>query len=152
MILRPVTALLASSLLALACGGPSKADTFFLESVKKDLAEIKDKLTKGEDASLTCVAGKTYGEKLKGAPIAEAEPLVKELNDLCGLDVPLAKLEGAAKAAEEARKAKPDEAMLSECFSADQKMALKDLEESKQLENEKVKAASARFDAACPKK
>jgi hypothetical protein len=152
MLLRPFAALFAASLVSTACGGPSKADQFFLESVQKDLTAIKDALKKGEDASLTCVAGKTYGEKLKTAPIAEAEALVKELSALCDLDVPLAKLEKAVGEAEAARKAKPDEGVLSECFSADQKIALEALGKANHLEHEKVKAAVARWDAACPKK
>ena len=152
MSLRTLATLLTSSLVAVACGGPSKADQFFLESVQKDLGEIKAALKSGDDASLKCVAGKTYGEKLKNAPIAEAEGLVKELTALCDLDVPLAKLEKAVTEAETARKAKPDEAVLSECFNAHQKMALEALGKSNQLEHEKVKAAVARWDAACPKK
>jgi hypothetical protein len=50
--------------------------------------------------------------------------------------------------AEAARKAKPDEAMLSECYSANYEYARKEMVDAKTVDL--AKDLIARFDAACP--
>jgi hypothetical protein len=133
-------------------GKLDEAEQFFLKSVKKDLEDIKSKLAKGEDAKYDCVAGESYGKEIQGKNNAEAETTVKEILKLCKYDVPLKALEGAVTKAEEARKAKPDEAVLSECFSADYSMSSEDLTKNNFAADEKVKALTARWDVACPPK
>jgi hypothetical protein len=136
-------------------GGGEKmddAEQFFLKSVQEDLAAVKDALAKGEDPGFKCVAAASYGEKLKGKKNPAAEAVVKELTQVCGFDAPLAKLEGATKKAEEARKAKPDENPLSECYSAEQSTALEELKKAGHENDDKVKALVARWAAACPAK
>jgi len=59
-------------------------------------------------------------------------------------------LEAAVTQAEVARKAKPNEAVLSECFNADFEMSTKDLTKNNFAADEKVTALTARWKAACP--
>jgi hypothetical protein len=69
---------------------------------------------------------------------------------LCTHDLQIAMIKRAVEAAEVARKAKPDEQMLSECFNADYTVALEDLEKAGKMDDA-AKALVARFTAACPK-
>jgi hypothetical protein len=133
-------------------GTPDGADKFFLESVQKSLDEVKQALAKGEDPKYKCAGAGAYAEELTKKKIKAAEATVKELTKLCSYDVPLAALEGATKKAEEARKAKPDEQVLSDCFSADHDLSVEDLKKGGFEGDEKVKAVVARWDAACPPK
>ena len=147
----------ALSLMAIVACGKGKKDVdeaskFFLESVTKDLAAVKQALAKGEDPKYKCAGAGAYAEELTKRKVAEAEPVVKELTKLCGYDVPLAALEGATKKAEEARKAKPDADPLSECYSAPHDMAVEDLKKGGYEGDDKVKALATRWDAACPPK
>jgi hypothetical protein len=69
---------------------------------------------------------------------------------LCTHDLQIAMMKRAVEQAETARKAKPDEQMLSECFNADYTVGLEDLEKAGKIDDA-AKALTARFAAACPK-
>ena len=151
---------LGLGLLAAACGkggdskgggGMDEADQFMLKGIKEDTQAVKDALAKGEDPKYTCAGTGTYAEKLKDKKNADVEAAVKTFTQLCSYDVPMAALEKAVKAAEEARKAKPTEEVLSECYSADQSTATEELQKGFATD-EKFKALTARWDAACPAK
>jgi hypothetical protein len=128
------------------------ADKFFLESVQKDLAAVKDALAKGGDPQFKCAGAAVYAEDLTKHKVAGAEAVVKELTKLCGYDAPLAALEAATKKAETARAAKPNDNPLSECFSAGHDTAVADLTKAGFANDDKVKAIGVRWSAACPAK
>jgi hypothetical protein len=149
--------MIAVTLLAtvVACGKGDKldeADKFFLKSIQDELAEVKAAVAKGEYPAIKCAAASAYGDELKKKTNAEAEAAVKELTQACGFDAPLAALEKATKAAENARKAKPTDNPLSECYNAEQSMALDELKKAGHDNDDKVKAVVTRWNAACPPK
>jgi hypothetical protein len=133
-------------------GDLDEADKFFLKSVQDDLAAVKAAVAKGESPGFKCAGASSYADKLKTKKNAEAEAAVKELTQVCGFDAPLAALEKATKAAEDARKAKPTDNPLSECYSADQSTSLDELKKAGHEGDDKVKALVARWNAACPPK
>ncbi len=63
--------------------------------------------------------------------------------------MPIRQADEAIKLAEEVRKSKPDAKLVSECMSADYNLAMKRLGEHF-ADDEKVKALTARYEAACP--
>lgn len=137
-------------LLTIAGCGSAKAeedDKFLVEQVTKELSEIKTKLAAGEDPKYSCIAAEAYAENITQKPA-----LTTELAKVCGFDVPLAALEGAVEKAEAARKAKPDEDPLFECYSAERSLALEELGKRHLDGDRRVKDLATRWDAACPPK
>ena len=79
---------------------------------------------------------------------ARYQALAAELTQLCTADVPLAIVRVGVEKAEAARKAKPDDKALSECFSADVASGTDELETAGKLDL--AKDLLARFKAVCP--
>jgi hypothetical protein len=72
-----------------------------------------------------------------------------ELEQLCTYDLQIAIMKTAVEAAEAARKAKPAEKVLSECYSAELKVANDELVKYRKIDD-KAKALVARMAVACP--
>jgi hypothetical protein len=122
---------------------------FAMESATENLEEVKKLVASGEtDLDIKCASVTGYTDQLKD--VAAAKDLVAEADKICGYEVPLKAAEAEVTKTEEARKAKPDEKVLSECFNANYDMAMKALKE-KHADDPKLKALEDRFAAACPK-
>jgi hypothetical protein len=135
---------------AAACGDKKEKDPaadFVAESTAKDVAELKAAIASPDpgSAKFNC-AHMANIETLESA--AEHKALAAELRTLCTKDLHVAMIKVAVEKAEAARKAKPDEEMLSECFSVDYELAKDELTEHKTLDA--AKDLVARFQAACP--
>jgi hypothetical protein len=131
--------------------GLDEAGVYFLKTVQGDIAEVRDRLAKGEDPKFLCAGAGAYASKLEGKPNAEAQAAVAELEKICTRDVPLAALEKSVAKAEAARKAAPDANPLSECHDASRNMAVQELARSSPTD-EQFRALTARWDAVCPPK
>ena len=74
--------------------------------------------------------------------------LADELRQLCTKDLYLAMMKVEVEKAEAARKAKPDEPLLSECYNANFELAKGEMADAKTIDL--AKDLIARFEAACP--
>jgi len=135
---------------AIACGGgiPS-AEQFPHEQAAEGIVEITDALAAGEDPKYKCISAETHASKLT---TEEGKQIAAELDKLCGFDTPLASVTAATDKAETARKADPDKAVLSECYSADFKTGMEKLAERGHGSKPEVTALQGRWDKACPPK
>lgn len=126
---------------------------FVLEGLKKDVVEVKDKVSKGEVSSMDCVGISLAVDDERLVKGGETRPdvaeLIKEGAKLCKEDIPLMVLEKETKKAEDAR-AKDAKGVLSECFSANFSLALEEANKTPAAAD-KAKSIEARFLAACPK-
>lgn len=148
--------ILLAAVLLVACG-KSKQDQaetakndFIVKSVSGDLEKVHAALKAGkpDDGQFKCAGALAGMPDLKAS--GDHAELVKDLDDTCNHDIHLAFLKQAAEKAEAARKAKPDEKVLSECYSAEHDMAIDSLKKAKR-EDDAAKELEARFAAACPK-
>jgi hypothetical protein len=121
---------------------------FIAESTQKDLPLVKAGIAAGKpgDVIFDC-SGLAGIENLR--KVERYQDLAKDLDQTCNHDLPLARVKVATEKAEAARKAKPDEKILSECYSAEYRGGLDDLRKAKR-EDDASKALQARFHAACP--
>jgi hypothetical protein len=140
---------------AVACGksntgkedGEEAARDYVVGSVKDDLPKIKAALAsaKPDDATFKC----GHMANLQTLEKADAA-LAAEFKRLCTHDLQLDIMKVEVDKAEAARKAKPDEKVLSECFNANFELAGKELQQYG-TGDDTSKALAARFAAACPK-
>lgn len=127
-----------------------RMEDFMVRSATADLAKVKDALASGKpgDARYTCVTALSATKDLEKSDDHAA--LVKDVKQTCEHDFPLAVMKVETEKVEVARKAKPDEKVLSECYDAYFDMAVKDVKKHA-TEDDAAKALEARFAAACPK-
>ncbi len=146
---------IAVALLAFGCKDKSakEAETddpalsFVAKGATEGVAKIKAAIAAGkpDDAMFSC-AHTANIDTLKASKPHQA--LATELEQLCNTDLPLAMITKGTEAAEAARKAKPDEKVLSECYNAYITTALDEMKKAKT--DAKAKDVLARFMAACP--
>lgn len=119
-----------------------------VSGVEEEIPKIKAAIASPSpgDADLECAASMANIGGFEN--VEKHKALATELRQLCTKDLPLAKMKVAVETAEAARKAKPDEQVLSECYSADYTSAKDQLTKSGALES--ASALTARFAAACP--
>src|SRR5688500_13182731 len=127
--------------------GEQAAGEFVAKSAKEDIVKLKEAIAKGDPSSA----------KFSGAHLANIDTLEKadkavaaELRTLCTKDLYLAMIKVEVEKVEAARKAKPDEEVLSECYNAMYDYAKDEMEKAKTIDL--AKDLVARFDAACPPK
>ena len=133
-----------------ACGkseddGEKIAADYVAKSTKKDIDDLKAALASPDPGK-----GK-YGcahmaniDKLE----KDHKALADELRQLCTKDLYLAMMKVEVEKAEAARKAKPDEPLLSECYNANFELAKGEMADAKTIDL--AKDLIARFEAACP--
>ncbi len=147
------TILLVAALL-MGCGKSRPAEDnagtdFIADSARTDLPLVKQAIANGKPGSaIFKCAGMAGLADLKA--VERYQDLAKDLEQTCNHDLPLARMKVAVEATEVARKAKPDEQVLSECYNAEYEGGLDDLKTAKR-EDDASKALVARFHAACPK-
>ena len=134
-----------------ACGksaeeqGEASAAEFIAKSAREDLVELKAAIASPDP-------GKGKYECANMANIATLEKadkaLAAEFRQLCTKDLYLAMIKVEVEKAEAARKAKPDETVLTECYSANFEYAKGEMTEHKTVDL--AKDLIARFAAACP--
>lgn len=128
-------------------GGDQAATDYVTNSAKEDVAKLKAAITTPTpgDAKYSCaqMANIDTLEKANKAVAAE-------LRQLCTKDLYLAMIKVEVEKAEAARKAKPDEQMLSECFNASYSYAVDEMTTAKTIDS--AKDLITRFDAVCPPK
>jgi len=143
-------------LVVLGCGkkkdedsGEKAATDFVAKSATKDLEELKKAIASPSpgDGKYNC-AHMANIDTLEKA--AEHKALAAELRQLCTKDLYLAMIKVEVEKAEAARKAKPDEAMLSECYNANYNFAKDEMTKAKTVDL--AKDLITRFEAACPPK
>lgn len=128
-------------------GGDKAANDYVTKSAQEDVAKLKAAIatpTPG-DAKYSC-AQMANIDTLEKANKAVAD----ELRQLCTKDLYLAMIKVEVEKAEAARKAKPDEQMLSECYNAMYDYAKDEMSTAKTLDT--AKDLIARFEAVCPPK
>lgn len=136
-----------------ACGksaekeGEAAAGEFIAKSARTDLAELKTAIASADPG-----AGKYKCAHMANFDMLEKadKALATELKQLCTKDLYLAMMKVEVEKAEAARKAKPDETVLTECYSANFEFAKNEMTEAKTVDL--AKDLIARFDAACPPK
>lgn len=127
--------------------GEKAAGEFVAKSAKGDIEEIKKALASPDPGSA----------KYKCAHMANIDSLEKadkavaaELRQLCTKDLYLAMMKVEVEKAEAARKAKPTEEVLSECYNAMFDYAKDEMTKAKTIDL--AKDLIARFETACPPK
>ena len=142
---------LVVALFTTACGksaeeqGEASANEFIAKSARSDLVELKQ-----------AIASPDPGKgKYSCSPMANIDKIEKvdkalaaEFRQLCTKDLYLAMIKVEVEKAEAARKAKPDEPVLSECFVANYEFAKNEMTEAKTVDL--AKDLIARFETACP--
>jgi hypothetical protein len=149
--MRTTHLLLAIALVA--CGksendeGKAAATDYVAKSVKDDIVALKAAIASPNpgDGKYKC-AHMANIDTLEAA--AEHKAMAAELRQLCTKDLYLAMMKVEVEKAEAARKAKPDEKMLGECYNANFEFAKKEMTDAKTVDA--AKDLIARFDAACP--
>lgn len=123
------------------------AGAYFADRARDAIPKLKAAIAskKPSDAQLECAAMAGIGDLKKSGKHAA---LVAELEPLCTRDLHVAIIKVAVEAAEAARKAKPNEQVLSECFSGELTTASNELKEHGTLDA--AKDLMARFNAVCP--
>ena len=139
--------------LALGCGKKEAekdpAADFIAKSAAQDLVELKAAIASPDPgAGKYKCAHMANIDKIEN--VAEHAALAAELRQLCTKDLYLAMIKVEVEKAEAARKAKPDEDPLSECYSANFEFAKDEMTEAKTVDA--AKELIARFEAACPTK
>lgn len=119
---------------------------YIAKSATSSIAEIKANIAKGDTSLLFKCAQMANIKDLEAS--AKYKALAAELTQLCTADVPLAIVRVGVEKAEAARKAKPDEKVLSECFSAEVQTGSDELKKAGKLDL--AKELLARFKVACP--
>ncbi len=131
-------------------GKPEESDPaldFIVSGVTRAIPELKAAIAspKPSDAIFKCAHMANIDDLKKSEP---HKALAAELEQLCTQDLQVAIIKVAVEQAEAARKAKPDEQVLSECYSAELGMAKDELTKAGKLDV--AKDLLARFKAACP--
>jgi hypothetical protein len=140
-------------LVAAACGkssGGSSDDPgvqYVVDGAKEAIPKIKAAIAAGTPSAARYDCA--HMANLDTLTKADAK-LAGELKQLCTHDLLIATMKVSVEKAEIARKAKPDEKVLSECFDAEYEVARTDLV-GYHAEDESAKAIEARFATACPK-
>lgn len=122
---------------------------FIAKSVAEEVTKIKAAIASPtpREAHLAC-AHVGSAEDIKKH--AKHQAIANEYIGLCTKDLPLAILKTEVEAAEAARKEKPDDTTLTNCYNAYYDRAKEDMEKAKTVDL--AKDLIARFEAACPPK
>lgn len=127
--------------------GEKAAGEFVAKSAKGDIEELKKAIASPDPGSA----------KFKCAHMANIDTLEKadkavaaELRTLCTKDLYLAMMKVEVEKTEAARKARPDDAVLSECYNAMFDFSKDEMTKAKTIDL--AKDLIARFEAACPPK
>ena len=150
--------LLCAALAMVACGKdkPKRSELSDDEKarlasdlVKTDVEKIRAALTspKPDDARYPCAAALAVVADLK--KVESHAALAKEIDDSCNHDIHVAILRVETEKAEAARKAKPDDKVLSACYDAYYELAVTSLAKAGRADDTS-KALEARFAAVCP--
>ncbi|MFN0247736.1 MAG: hypothetical protein ACKV2T_12690 [Kofleriaceae bacterium] len=121
--------------------------SFVADGAKEGVEKIKAAIAAGKpgDAIFKCAHTANIDTLKNSKPHAA---LAAELEQLCNVDLPLAMITKGVEEAETARKAKPDDKVLSECFNAYMSTAYDEMKKAKT--EAKAKDALARFAVVCP--
>lgn len=127
--------------------GEAAGIKFVVDGAREDLVAIKAALAspKPGDAMFKCAAAVANPVQLKQGD----EKLAAEIDQLCNHDLWAAEIRVAVAAAEAARKAKPTEEVLSECYSAELAMAQDEIKKAKRLDDQ-TRALLDKFAKLCP--
>lgn len=121
--------------------------SYVADGAKEGVAKIKAAIAAGTpDAAFFSCAHTANIDLLRASKPHQS--LAAELVQLCESDLPLAVIAKGVEKAEAARKAKPDEKVLSECYQGEMTTALDQMKKAKT--EGKAKDALARFAVACP--
>ncbi len=125
------------------------------EQLARGLArDLEDARAEARDgASLTmysCVSRGQYETGLANASDGDLQAALTEYRRLCTLDGPLARMEHAVHAAEEARAANPSARVLSQCFSAHWDSSSEAVRAGEGASDPRVAGLEARWNSACP--
>jgi hypothetical protein len=121
--------------------------SFVADGATEGVAKIKAAIAAGTpDKAFFSCAHTANIDTLKASKPHQA--LAAELQQLCDTDLPLAIITKGVEKAEAARKAKPDEKVLSECFQGEMSTAYEQMKTAKT--DAKAKDVLARFAVACP--
>lgn len=121
--------------------------SFVADGATEGVAKIKAAIAAGTpDKAFFSCAHTANIETLRASKPHQA--LAAELTQLCDADLPLAIITKGVEKAEAARKAKPDEKVLSECYQGEMSTALDQMKKAKT--DDKAKDVLARFAVACP--
>ena len=128
-------------------GASNAGNEFMSKMIVDDLPAIRTAVGSSEpsSASIKCAQVENLADARKSGKNMEG---LAEYEKLCTTDLPLATLKVELDKIEAARKAKPDEAVLSECYNANYTTALEALAKFKH--EDLAKGYVARFTAACP--
>lgn len=121
---------------------------FAVESFADDLKKAEGEAKKGDLPMYSCSSIETHAETAKKFGF---DGQLAKYKELCNVTGPIAALTIAVEAAEKARAAKPDEAVLSECYNATQSMAAETLAKAGKKDDEAVASLTSRWAKACPK-
>lgn len=131
-------------------------DEFTISSVQGDLKTGQERLKSGDlmGALMSCATASKQADNMAAKAAIAKHPtvvgLIKDVETICRHDVPLGALEQVTAKAEAARKAQKG-GVLSECYSAEMKMA-GDVLEKYNASDAGLKAVQARWAKACPLK
>lgn len=136
------------SLAIFACGKSEQdeAKSKLTKLINTELTNIKTALGAKKSATYACAAVLAYVEELKSPKATETQ----EAKRLCTYDVPMAVLRTATELAEQKRKAAAQDAIVSECFSADQTVAVEDINKGDFAKDAEFQALLTRWKTACP--
>ena len=112
-----------------------------------DLVEAKQKLQKGEDIDLSCVAAMSYVEKLHEEPDPQVKKGVADLEQFCSLEGPVQEVEAKLKKLDEKKKAEPKYKPDLDCVAP--QLALETAEKAHK-DDPKVKATREHYAKTCP--
>ncbi|CAN5811635.1 hypothetical protein BH11MYX2_BH11MYX2_33280 [soil metagenome] len=146
---------LALMILAIGCKGKGgdaggdvdPGDEFMAKAITGDVPKIKEKLAAGKanDATFDCA----QVDNLKDArKVKSYAALLDEYEKLCTIDQPIGVLKEELAKIEPARKAKPDEKVLTECFDAYIDLAYDQMTKYKTAD--KAKEYMDKFATLCP--
>lgn len=140
--------MLHCSLTIFACGKSEQDETKakLTQLINTELTNIKTALGAKKDAKYACAAVMAYVEELKSPKSAESVAAKR----LCGYDVPMSALRTATELAEQKRKAAAKDAIVSECFSADQSLAVDEIKKGEFAQDAEFQALLTRWKTACP--
>lgn len=121
---------------------------FAVESFADDLKKAAGEAKKGKLPMYSCASIETHAETAKKFGFGDQ---LSQYEELCNVTGPIAALTIAVEAAEKARAANPDKAVLSECYNASQSMALEALEKAGKKDDKAVTDLTSRWTKTCPK-
>lgn len=145
--------LVLAGILVLSIGCKSKQEKYvdgLVSDADEKLPQIKAAIASGklDRESIPCVSITANIREIEKTH--DHDELVTEIKQVCDHDVHVARMRRAAGVAEAARKARPDDQVMAECFSGELSTAIHFLQEEKRFDAA-AQAELERFIAACPR-